>query len=531
MDNAAKSAPVDIFVIGGGINGCGIARDAAGRGLSVALAEQGDLAQGTSSASTKLFHGGLRYLEYFEFGLVRKALEERETLLVAMPHISWPMRFVLPLSPGMRFESDTPTSRLLRWVMPWAKGRRPDWLIRVGLFLYDHLGGRKILPSARAIDLRRDAVGEALKPSYHKAFEYSDCWVEDSRLVVLNARDAESRGAQIMVRTRVTQALRVNDLWQITTQTTHGTQVHYARCLVNAGGPWVMDVIQNVAGTPTTEGIRLVRGSHIVTRKLFDHANSYFFQGADGRIIFAIPYEQDFTLIGTTDKDHHGAPGEVVCTDEERDYLLAFASQYFAKPVTKDDVVWTYSGVRPLYNDGAKSATAATRDYVLSLDGAGAPLLNVFGGKITTYRRLAEEALKKLAPYFPAARPDWTARVALPGGDFPHDGVAALVASLQTRHPFLTPYWAARLIRAYGTEAATVLNGATSAADLGQDFGATLTETEVRWLMAHEYARTAADVVWRRTKLGLRLTPDQIVALDVFMNNDLVAASDKRAAE
>ena len=531
MEGTAQSAPADIFIIGGGINGCGIARDAAGRGLSVVVAEQGDLAQATSSASTKLFHGGLRYLEYFEFGLVRKALEERETLLVAMPHISWPLRFVLPLSPGMRFESDTPTSRLLRWVMPWAKGRRPDWLIRLGLFLYDWLGGRKILPATRALDLRTDPAGAPLKPSFRKAFEYSDCWVEDSRLVVLNARDAARRGADILTRTRVTAAKRVGDLWQITTEGRDGPAVHYARALVNAGGPWVMDVIQNVARIASSEGIRLVRGSHIVTRKLFDHPQSYFFQGADGRIIFAIPYEQDFTLIGTTDKDHLGPPGEVACTDEERDYLLAFASQYFAKPVTKDDVVWTYSGVRPLYNDGAKSATAATRDYVLSLDQSGAPLLNVFGGKITTYRRLAEEALKKLQPFFPAARTDWTARVALPGGDFPHDGVAALVASLQRQHPFLTPYWAARLIRAYGTEAATMLNGASSAADLGQNFGATLTETEVRWLMTHEFARSAADVVWRRSKLGLRLTADQIATLDTWMGQVSAAAPEKRAAE
>ncbi|MBP6738047.1 MAG: glycerol-3-phosphate dehydrogenase, partial [Rhodobacteraceae bacterium] len=344
-------------------------------------------------------------------------------------------------------------------------------------------------------------------------------------------RDAARRGADILTRTRVTAAKRVGDLWQITTEGRDGPAVHYARALVNAGGPWVMDVIQNVARIASSEGIRLVRGSHIVTRKLFDHPQSYFFQGADGRIIFAIPYEQDFTLIGTTDKDHLGPPGEVACTDEERDYLLAFASQYFAKPVTKDDVVWTYSGVRPLYNDGAKSATAATRDYVLSLDQSGAPLLNVFGGKITTYRRLAEEALKKLQPFFPAARTDWTARVALPGGDFPHDGVAALVASLQRQHPFLTPYWAARLIRAYGTEAATMLNGASSAADLGQNFGATLTETEVRWLMTHEFARSAADVVWRRSKLGLRLTADQIATLDTWMGQVSAAAPEKRAAE
>lgn len=510
----------DLFIIGGGINGCGIARDATGRGLTVTLAEQGDLAQGTSSASTKLFHGGLRYLEYFEFRLVREALEERETLLVAMPHISWPMRFVLPLSPDMRFDSDTPTSRLLGWVMPWAKGRRPDWLIRLGLFLYDTMGGRKILPATRTVDLTRDPAGKPLQPKFRKAFEYSDCWVEDSRLVALNARDAAQRGARILTRTRVTSAERRDGLWHVTTEGPHGLEHHQARALVNAGGPWVEDVIRNVARINSSEGVRLVRGSHIVTKRLFDHDRCYFFQGSDGRIIFAIPYEQDFTLIGTTDKDHKGAPKEAHCTDEERDYLLAFASQYFARPVTREDVVWTYSGVRPLYNDGAKSATAATRDYVLSLDQNGAPLLNVFGGKITTYRRLAESALAKLTPFFPQAKPAWTARVPLPGGNFPHDGVAALASKLKANHPFLTDYWAARLIRAYGTEAEVILGNATTAEALGQDFGATLTETEVRWLMTQEYAANATDVVWRRSKLGLRMTADQIERLDRFMAHE-----------
>lgn len=513
-----SDAVVDLFVIGGGINGCGIARDAAGRGLSVALAEQGDLAQGTSSASTKLFHGGLRYLEYFEFRLVREALKERETLLVAMPHISWPMRFVLPFHPDMRFDNDTPTSRILSRVMPWMKGRRPAWLIRLGLFLYDTLGGRKILPGTRSVDLTTNPAGKFLNPKFRHAYEYSDCWVEDSRLVVLNARDAEARGATIMTRTRVLSATRSADGWVIETQGPTGPATHHARALVNAGGPWVEDIIRNITRINSTEGVRLVRGSHIVTKRLFDHDRCYFFQGQDGRIIFAIPYEQDFTLIGTTDKDHEGSPGDVACTDEERDYLCAFASQYFAKPVHPSDVVWTYSGVRPLYNDGASSATAATREYVLSLDTGGAPLLNVFGGKITTYRRLAEAAMVKLMPYFPKAGAAWTARVPMPGGDFPHDGVAALTARLKSDHPFLTDYWAGRLIRAYGTEATTVLGGATSADALGRDFGGTLTEAEVRWLMAREYAQTAADVVWRRSKLGLRLTTDQIEALDDWMS-------------
>ena len=522
--NQRAEAPLDLFVIGGGINGCGIARDASGRGLRVALAEQGDLAEATSSASTKLFHGGLRYLEYFEFRLVREALEERETLLVAMPHISWPMRFVLPYHPSMRFESDTPTSRLLSKIMPWMRGRRPAWLIRLGLFMYDTMGGRKILPGARTLDLRNDPAGTPLNPKFERAYEYSDCWVEDSRLVVLNARDAEARGARIMTQTRVITATRTGDLWEVATDGPAGRETHHARALVNAGGPYVEDIIRNVARINSTEGVRLVRGSHIVTRKLFDHDRCYFFQGTDGRIIFAIPYEQDFTLIGTTDHDHKGAPKDAVCTPEEQDYLCNFATQYFKKPVTRADIVWHYSGVRPLYNDGAKSATAATRDYVLSLDTNGAPLLNVFGGKITTYRRLAESALAKLAPYFPQAKGNWTARVAMPGGDFPHDGVAALIVALQIAHPFLTDYHAARLIRAYGTEAVIVLGNAKTMDDLGRHFGATLTESEVRWLMTREYAHAAADVVWRRTKLGLRMTTDEIAALDAFMAGHRQAA-------
>ncbi|WP_313350557.1 glycerol-3-phosphate dehydrogenase [Paracoccus sp. (in: a-proteobacteria)] len=519
--SSSTQPPADLFIIGGGINGCGIARDAAGRGLSVTLAEMGDLAQATSSASTKLFHGGLRYLEFFEFRLVREALEERETLLAAMPHISWPMRFVLPYSPHMRFESDTPTSRLLSIAMPWLRGRRPAWLIRLGLFLYDNLGGRRILPGTTRLDLSRDPLGQPLKPGFRLGWEYSDCWVQDSRLVVLNARDAQARGATILTRTRVTHAERVGDLWRISTEGLGGTRTHSARALVNAGGPWVEDVIRNVAHIPSTEGVRLVRGSHIVVPRLYDHDRCYFFQGTDGRIIFSIPFEQDFTLIGTTDMDHHGAPGEARCTDEERDYLCAFASRYFAKPVTPDQVVWTYSGVRPLYDDGAKSATAATRDYVLSLhegtQDKAAPLLNVFGGKITTYRRLAEGALAKLAPFFPQAGGDWTARVPLPGGDFPVDGVEDLTARLQTSYPFLSARLARRLVRTYGTEALLLMNGARSMAALGRDFGAGLTEAEVNWLVRNEFAQSAQDILWRRTKLGLHMDKAQCRELETFV--------------
>jgi glycerol-3-phosphate dehydrogenase len=517
------SARYELFVIGGGINGCGIARDAAGRGLSVCLAEMGDLAGATSSASTKLFHGGLRYLEFFEFKLVRHALEERETLLRAMPHISWPMRFVLPLSKDMRFDGTTPTSRLLTLFMPWMKGRRPDWLIRLGLFLYDHLGGRRILPGTRTLRLHGTPEGAPLKDRFAKAYEYSDCWVEDSRLVVLNARDAEARGARILTRTRVTAAERAEDHWRITLDRDGTEEVVEAKALVNAGGPWVADIVQGVIRQNSRENVRLVRGSHIVVPRVAEHDKCYFFQGSDGRIVFAIPYETDFTLIGTTDQEHHEDPRAAACTPAERDYLLDFANQYFKKALTPDDVVWTYSGVRPLYDDGAKSATAATRDYVLSVDESGPVLLNVFGGKITTYRKLAEDAWDRLAPHFPGTRGHWTAGVPLPGGDFPVDGVDRLIADLRASHPFVSERWATRLVRAYGTEAAQVLGGAASAEDLGRDFGATLTEAELRWLMKHEYARRGEDVVWRRSKLGLRLSADQVAEIDAFMKVEVPA--------
>ena len=511
-----SQADYDLFVIGGGINGVGIARDAAGRGLRVGLAEMNDLASATSSASTKLFHGGLRYLEYFEFGLVRKALIEREVLLRAMPHISWPMRFVLPFHRDMRFEGDTPTSKLLSLFLPWMKGRRPAWLIRLGLFLYDNLGGREILPGTRTLDLTVDPAGAPIKGKFRRAWEYSDCWIEDSRLVVLNARDAEDRGATIMTRTRVISATRVDGLWQVTLE---GGKTLSARALVNAAGPWVEDVVRGVAGLNSSEGVRLVRGSHIVTNRLFDHDKSYFFQGEDGRIIFAIPYETDFTLIGTTDKEHSDLGVEPYATDEEQDYLCAFASQYFKRPVTRADVVWAYSGVRPLYDDGAKSATAATRDYVLSLDDNGAPLLNVFGGKITTYRKLAENALKKLVPLI-GGTGVWTASVPLPGGDFKVADKPALITRLQGNYEFLTLEWAKRLIRAYGTDAWEVLGEARTTDDLGADFGATLTGAEVRWLIRREYARTAQDVIWRRSKLGLRLDAGQVAKLEQFMAHE-----------
>lgn len=509
----------DLFIIGGGVNGCGIARDAQGRGLNVALAEMNDLGWATSSSSTKLFHGGLRYLQFFEFRLVKEALIEREILLSAMPHISWPMRFVLPFHRDMRFEGNTPTSKLLSFVMPWMKGRRTSWLIRVGLFLYDNMGGRKLLPATKTVDLKTDPVGAPLDDRFAKAFEYSDCWIEDSRLVILNARDAQARGANIMPRTKVLSADRFDDHWKVTVE---GGQVYHAKCLVNAGGPWVEDIIRGTIRQNTTEGVRLVRGSHIVTKRLFNHDKCYFFQGEDGRIIFAIPYETDFTLIGTTDADHDSADTRPQISDGERDYLINFVNGYVKQDITKEDVVWTYAGVRPLYDDGATSATAATRDYVLSLDETAAPVLNIFGGKITTYRKLAKHALAKLTDIFPKMSGDWTAGVPMPGGDFPVNGVQDLVTDLQTAYPFLDDRWALRMIRAYGTEARDVLRDAKTIDDLGTDFGATLTEAELRWMRDAEFATCAEDAVWRRTKLGLRLSAEQVSAIDAwFVDNQL----------
>lgn len=507
----------DLLVIGGGINGCGIARDAAGRGLLVGLAEMNDVGSATSASSTKLFHGGLRYLEHFEVRLVREALVERETLLKAMPHISWPMRFVLPYHRSMRFDMSTPTSKLLNIVMPWMKGRRPAWLIRLGLFIYDNLGGRKILPGTSKLDLRTAPEGKPLDPMFEKAFEYSDCWVEDSRLVVLNARDAEARGATIMIREKVISADVSGDVWTVSlynTLTDKDRQVT-AKMVVNAAGPWVGDVLSGTLKSNSRDGVRLVRGSHIVTKRLFEHDKAYFLQGTDGRIIFAIPYETDCTLIGTTEAEHRDAGLKPECTPEEQSYLVDFINQYLAQNISTDDIVWTYSGVRPLYDDGASSASAATRDYVLKIDNSrGAPALNIFGGKITTYRCLAESALEEIEKFLPVPGRPWTAGVPLPGGDFPVDGVEDLIEVLRKGFPFLDYPWARRLVKAYGTDAAKILEGAQKTDDLGIDFGATLTEREVAWMMEHEYARRTDDVVWRRSKLGLRMTAEQIATLD-----------------
>ncbi|RJF70524.1 glycerol-3-phosphate dehydrogenase [Rhodopseudomonas palustris] len=491
----------DLAIIGGGINGCGIARDAAGRGNSVFLCEMNDLASGTSSWSTKLIHGGLRYLEYFEFRLVREALIERERLWQIAPHIIGPLRFVLPHHSGLR----------------------PAWRLRLGLFLYDYIGGRKLLPPTRSVDLAHDEVGKPLIPGrFTKGFEYSDCFVDDARLVVLTARDAAERGAEIRTRTRAVEVRQHDGIWHVTTEDRRSgaRSTIQARALVNAAGPWVENVLAAGSGVNATSKVRLVQGSHIVVPKLYAHDRAYIFQNADGRIVFAIPYQGEFTLIGTTDRDYQGDPSQVKATPEEIAYLCDAVSGYFARPVKPADVVWTFSGVRPLYDDGASEAKAATRDYVFELDKpGGAPLLSIYGGKITTYRRLSEEALEKLAPYLKGtqAQEGWTAQQPLPGGDFAVDGGPALVADLTRDYPFLAQPHAYRLVHAYGTRARKLLGEARSMADLGRDFGATLTEAEVRYLMKHEWACSADDVVWRRSKLGLRLTPAAIAELDAWM--------------
>ncbi|MDS7595257.1 glycerol-3-phosphate dehydrogenase [Agrobacterium tumefaciens] len=492
--------PYDLFVIGGGVNGCGIARDAVGRGYTVALAEKGDFASGTSSAATKLIHGGLRYLEHYEFRLVREALMEREILWAMAPHIIWPMRFVLPFQKG---------------------GVRPAWLIRLGLFLYDNLGGRKLLPATKTLDLRRDPAGKPLKPVFATAFEYSDGWVDDARFVVLNARDAQNRGATILNRTRVVSARRENGLWRIETLDgkTGQTGVHTARMLVNASGPWVDTVLSGVFGRNNVHNVRLVQGSHIIVKKKFADPRAYFFQNPDGRIIFAIPYERDFTLIGTTDRDYDGDPASVRISAEETAYLCNAASEYFAEPVSEADIVWTYSGVRPLFDDGASKAQEATRDYVLKVESAAgeAPLLNVFGGKLTTYRRLSEHALEKIGEAIGVKGKPWTAGSHLPGGDFATNGYERQVKTLMQRHPFLDLVHAERLVRNYGTDATRMLGNVSSRAGLGRHFGGTLYEVEVRWLIEHEWAVTADDILWRRTKQGLRLSKEQIAALSDYL--------------
>ena len=491
MDQAQP--PVDLLVVGGGVNGTGIARDAAGRGLSVVLCEQDDLAAWTSSASSKLIHGGLRYLEYYEFRLVREALAEREVLLACAPHIIHPLRFVLPHHAGLR----------------------PGWMLRAGLFLYDHIGGRRSLPGTRRVSLRADPVGEPLKDVYRRGFEYSDAAVDDSRLVALLAVDAAERGARILTRTRLVEARREAGVWRAVLESRTGArETVTARALVNAAGPWVEAVSALAGARADGRQVRLVKGSHIVVPRLYDGEQAYTLQGADGRVVFAIPYQDRFTLIGTTDIPYEGDPARVEASAEEIDYLCRTIGDYFQQAPTPAEAVWAYSGVRPLFDDGHDSASAVTRDYVLDLqaDDGAPPLLTIYGGKITTFRRLAEHALEKLREPLGFEAGPWTETARLPGGDLPGGDVAGLRAEAAARHPWLPEPTLTRMCHAYGSRIDAVLAGAGSWADLGRDHGAGLTEREVAWLVEREWAREPHDILWRRTKLGLHMSPAERAA-------------------
>lgn len=485
----------DLLVVGGGINGAGIARDAAGRGFSVLLCEQDDLAAHTSSASTKLIHGGLRYLEYREFGLVRKALQERETLLRAAPHIMWPLRFVMPHMPDLR----------------------PAWLIRAGLFLYDHLARRELLPGSRGIDMRRHPAGAPLVDSIRRGFVYSDGWVDDARLVVLNALDASEHGARVMTRTKLVSAVRAGNEWHAKLQRSDGTSFDVrAGAIANAAGPWVAELLHGALGRGAQHSVRLVKGSHIVTRRLFDHDHAYIFQNPDKRIIFAIPYEREFTLIGTTDIEYRNDPARVAIDANEVQYLCDSINRYFKRHIAPADVCWTYSGVRPLLEDeNADNPSAVTRDYKLELDApeGTAPLLSVFGGKITTFRKLAEEAVDTLAGALGQQAPTWTAGAPLPGGDIERANFEGFLARFQREHAWLPADLARRYARAYGTRATNVVGHAHSLAELGRAFAPGLYEAELRYLRDVEWARSAQDVLWRRSKLGLHVEPGTLAAV------------------
>ena len=491
--------PIDVLIVGGGINGVGIARDASGRGLSVLLVEQHDLAAHTSSASTKLIHGGLRYLEYGEFRLVREALMERERLLTIAPHVIWPLEFVLP----------------------HAQDQRPAWMVRAGLFLYDHLARRKRLPASRAVRFGPHPAARILKSDFRRGFTYADCRVEDSRLVVLNAMGAAERGADIRTRTRLISARPEGALWRaIIEDGAGGQETVMARALVNAAGPWVGEILSAKLGRGNEQAVRLVKGSHIIVPRLYEGDFAFILQNPDKRIVFAIPYERDFTLIGTTDIAFYDDPASVAIVGEEIRYLCESVSRYFRNRVMPADIVHSYSGVRPLYDDHAKNASAVTRDYVLAAEGgAGQPvLLSVFGGKITTYRRLAEHALEKLLPLLGrAASAGWTARAPLPGGDMPEADFDAYLAQFSALYPFLPGPLARRLVRAYGTRAPRILGEAKSLGDLGPDFGGGLFEAEVNYLVAQEWARDPEDILWRRSKLGLHVPADTALKLDAYL--------------
>ncbi len=502
--NSVKRIDCDLLIVGGGINGAGIARDAAGRGLSVVLCDKDDLAAHTSSASTKLIHGGLRYLEHYEFGLVRKALIEREVLLRSAPHIMWPMRFV----------------------MPHDKGQRPAWMIRAGMLVYDYLAKREILPGSGSIDLRTHAAGKPLKPEFSKGFIYSDGWVDDARLVVLNAMDAAEKGASVFTHTICTSAVRDGDHWAATLRASDGNEMQvHARGLVNAAGPWAAQFLQQAAHRPSAKSLRLIKGSHIVVKKLFDHPYAYIFQNPDGRIVFAIDYEQDFTLIGTTDIEYTGDTDKVVIDQDEIDYLCTLTERYFRKPLKPSDVVWSYSGVRPLLEDESSNASEITRDYSLAMDGDTAPLLSVFGGKITTFRKLAEEAVDMIAPRLGNQRGAWTADACLPGGDLfgstPQNRSVlefdAYVHGLQKQYAWLAPKVVSRYARAYGIRIHKLLGGKRSLADMGEPLAEGLYTAELEYLMNFEWASSSADILWRRSKLGLHVPPETAQKIDSWI--------------
>lgn len=509
----AAAIQADLLVVGGGINGTGIARDAVGRGLTVLLCEAGDLAQATSSASSKLIHGGLRYLEYYEFRLVREALREREVLLRAAPHIIWPLRFVLPHNPGLR----------------------PAWLIRLGLFLYDHLGGRRLLPASEGVRLRRHSYGKGTKSGLDKAFVYSDAWVQDARLVVLNALDAQERGAAIHTRTKLVSAERTGDRWVAVLERADGSRITVtAAAIANAAGPWVSEVLNQRLGQKTDKRVRLIKGSHIVVPKLHDGGQAFILQNNDRRIVFVIPYESDYSLIGTTDHDYQGDPAQVAISAEETEYLCAVANRHFEKQISAADVVWSYSGVRPLYDDAAANASAVTRDYTLDLDApiGAAPLLSVFGGKITTYRCLALEAVDKLLialgrPVGAGLGRNWTAREPLPGGDIPSADFDGFLRQLEAEYPFLPQDLARRYARAYGTRSRRLLGPAQSLDDLGADLGDGVYAAELRYLRDVEWADTADDVLWRRSKLGLHVSARTQMAIADWLSG----IAQQRAAE
>jgi glycerol-3-phosphate dehydrogenase len=489
-------ATCDLLVVGGGINGAGIARDAAGRGLDTVLCERDDLASATSSASTKLIHGGLRYLEFYDFALVRKSLREREIVLAAAPHICWPLRFVLPHDAHLR----------------------PAWMIRAGLFLYDHLARRRVLPASEGVDLRRHPAGAPLEARYARGFVYSDAWVDDARLVVLNAMDAREHGARVLTRAPCTRLERRDGRWLATLHPAGGAPIELAaRAVVNATGPWVDRFLDEGTPAPARHHPRQVKGSHIVLPRLFDHEYAYIFQGADGRIVFAIPYEDDYTLIGTTEMDYTGDLACPQIDESEVDYLLALANRYFSRDLGRRDVVWTFAGLRPLLADPRDRATSVTRDYVLDLDTADAPLLSVYGGKLTTYRRLAEDVVDLLAPRLACTAPHWTAGAPLPGGDMPNADFAAFAAGLAPRYPWVPRPLLKRWARTYGTRIERLLAGVAAPADLGEEVLPGLHAREVDYLRREEWAVSARDILYRRSKLGLHVPAGSETRLDEWL--------------